>query len=210
MKEHNTRVIKQEVVKFIQDQAPNGVLREHIYSHLEKLPVAELDAIIDQLIHEKTLTDNLSETNRNKVFASKVVRSPIYLKEYASTTPVLEYLNLEHIMIPRMLDGDTARAEDINQVILSLKKYQDKLQWIVQEKVASEVAVVYRNLIAIFGVFVSVFAIIVIATDKMLRFDPGVIASVSYGELLARSFVLFVPVGLIIALLVALVIRKTS
>jgi hypothetical protein len=64
-------------------------------------------------------------------------------------------------------------------------------------------------MIGVFGVFVSIFSIIVISTDKMLRFSPDVLQQ-DWWILLLKSLVLFLPVGIVIGGLMWIIMRKTK
>lgn len=64
-------------------------------------------------------------------------------------------------------------------------------------------------MIGIFGVFVSIFAVIVISTDKMLRFSPDLLKN-DWLWLFIQSTALFLPVGIVVSGLVLLLSLVTK
>ncbi len=188
--------VKEKIVKVFYDKAPNCLLPEHIYNHLTDIPRAVIDDALAELISANTITTNNRESNKLEVFKD-VRREPFYLVEYPKNLPYSRTTEIGSITLPRLLDQDAARAEDVNQLTEVVKGYSDNIKKQVDREVKKQIASIYSQIIVIFGIFVSVFALIVISTEKLIVFDPRLIENSDYWQLFWKSFILFIPVAIV-------------
>lgn len=194
-----------KILKLLYSKAPNSLTYIRIVSELD-IPEDKVKTTLDRLVSEDLLTTELEETNRRELIKKvNEKRKSYYIKKMGEDYPFEEFITVNGRTLSRVFDGGKLAAEDLNSVIETMKHYTDGVNDHIRKEVRKEASKIYIQMITIFGVFVSVFAIIVISTDKMLRFSPDVLNK-GWLSLLGQSIALFLPVGLVIGGLVCLVI----
>lgn len=200
----SNEIQEKKILELLYSRAPNSLSYDLIveYSPLSK---EDTDKTLVNLVEKGILVTDFRKTNRDKI-AQKIAerRKSYYIKNFPEDFPVKEHIKVGDILIPRLIDGDRARAEDINSIVEAMVDYTNGIDKEIDRRIRKETEKIYRQMISIFGVFVSIFAIIVISTDKMLRFSPEVLGQ-NWNVLLFKSTVLFIPIGVVIALLVFVV-----
>jgi len=201
---------EKKILEILYSKAPNSLSYDLIieYSPLTK---EDTDAVLESLVQKGVLVNDLSRTNRSKIIKPIADRRrSYYIKEFPEHFPVKEHIRVGSVLVPRLLDGDRTRAEDINAIIEAVVDYANRIDEQIEDRIQQETVKIYRQMIGIFGVFVSIFAIIVISTDKLLRFDPAILARSDILDLFLKSMAIFAPVGIVIGGLVWVVIRENS
>ena len=201
---------EKKILEILYSKAPNSLSYDLI---IEASPLTkeETDAVLQGLVEKGILVNDFNATNRTKL-VKKITerRKSYYIKEFPETYPFKEHIRVGDRIIPRLIDGDKARAEDVNSIIEALVDYTNSIDGQIEKRVQEETAKIYKQMIGIFGVFVSIFAVIVISTDKMLRFSPDILQNNDWVGLFIKSSALFLPVGIVVGGLVLLLAHITK
>ncbi len=214
-KEQNNQIdikqadLKEAIVAYVLAKTPNRVQRTHIYNNFNKISQDNIDNAIVELIGDKRLLSGPDANARLEKFAHlNILREEdkICLYNYTGKEPICLTNKIGQFQIPRLLDGTRVSAEDVNQMVEAIAIYQNDVKSEFEKETNRKVGEIYRQMIGIFGVFVSIFAVIVISTDKMIRFNPDIL-SLDWWQLLGKSSALFLPIGIIIGLLLWIVLR---
>ena len=210
MKKNDLKIleIKSQIIKLLTNKAPSEVRILKIYERLEKVGKStnDIDAAIDQLIDEKKIkkTDKTSSKLPANINEELKKRTSISLINY-SNVQIIGDQKIGDSNVVRFLPHTTLSGEDLNEIVEAVVEHTNSIEKTIEERIKQETSKIYAQMITIFGVFVSIFAIIVISTDKMLRFSPDILDK-GWLSLLGQSVALFLPVGLVIGGLVCLVI----
>lgn len=201
---------KKMILELIYSKAPNCLTYDLIveYSPLSK---EDTDNALDVLVEEGVLVNDAKYTVNRAVLIDNLIkrRKSYYIKNLSENYPYTEHLKIGDKLIPRLIDGDRARAEDVNAILNAVVEYTKDMDSKIIERVRVEANQIYRQMIGIFGVFVSIFAIIVISTEKMLRFSPDVLNR-GWWSLFGQSLALYLPVALVIILLLLTVVYTSK
>lgn len=200
---------EKKLLEILYSKAPNSLSYDLI---IEASPLTkeDTDTVLQGLIEKGILVNDFNATNR-KELVKKITerRKSYYIKEFPETYPFKEHIVVGDRIIPRLIDGDKVRAEDINSIVEALVDYTNNIDSQIEKRVQEETAKVYKQMIGIFGVFVSIFAVIVISTDKMLRFSPDILQN-DWIWLFIKSSALFLPVGIVVGGLVLILSHITK
>lgn len=200
---------EKKILELLYSKAPNSLTYDLIISSSE-FSEEETNKILESLVKNGVLVTDFNLTNRAELIKPITERrKSYYIKDFPETFPIKEHIKVGDRKLPRLLDGDKARAEDVNGIIEAMVDYTNEINDHIEKRVQAETTKIYKQMIGIFGVFVSIFAIVVISTDKMLRFSPDVLANNPL-NLFFKSAALFLPVGLVIGGLVWIVMRGTK
>jgi hypothetical protein len=205
------RDLEEAIVAYVMAKTPNGLQRRHIYNNFNHIDADKVDQAIDNMVEQDRLVKGFNSSNASLKFKKLLDEHGneiIHLGEYTGNEPVNKTTQIGSSHIPRLLDNTRLAAEDVNQLIEAVAVYQNTVKADLEEEVGKKIDKIYAQMIGIFGVFVSIFAILVISTDKMLRFDPSILDKYSFWDLLIKSTALFIPVGIVIALLILVVMRS--
>src|SRR5690242_20212397 len=123
----NKTSVKRKIIKVFYDAAPNTLVKEHLYNHLSDIPQAVIDDALEELKGERIITTNPSASNMKSVFPN-LKRDHHYLVEYPKNYPYKDIIRIGDVNLPRLLDTDSARAEDVNQLSLVVKNYSDNIK----------------------------------------------------------------------------------
>lgn len=202
--------VKSAILKLLTDKAPNSVRIKRIYEKLDKHDEGQIDDAIEELQLNESIIKNIRKEKVNDIrypaIASELERrDSISLTHYPEDMYIEGDYPIGNNHVVRLLSGDVVEGEDINEITEALKDYIDDINRTFDERIRNETSKIYKQMIGIFGVFVSIFAIIVISTEKMLRFSPETLSS-GWFDLFFKSSALFLPVGLIVGGLVWFVV----
>jgi hypothetical protein len=197
----NDDIQEKKILELLYSKAPNSLSYDLIVE-TSTLSKEDTDAALERLVEKRILVNDFSQTNRQKIVKPITERrKSYYVKDFPETYPIQEHIRVGNKLIPRLIDGDKARAEDLNSIIEAVVDYTNGIDREIEKRVQEETAKVYKQMIGIFGIFVSIFAIIVISTEKMLRFSPEILRN-DWWWLFGQSIALFLPVGLVVGGLV--------
>lgn len=202
------RNIKSDIIRILIDKAPDSIRTMRVYEVLAKdgYDTDSVDVAIESLLQDNKIKKTKGEATPQMSDSIKAIiekREYIQLKDY-SNIPINGEQRIGDNSVIKLLPYSRSSASELNEIIDTLVDYTNDLESKVTNRLRTETARIYRQMISIFGVFVSVFAIIVISTEKMLRFNPEILEK-GWLELLWKSTALFLPVGIVIGLLVLIV-----
>lgn len=210
LKVHN---VKSKIIRMLQDKAPDSIRINRLYEIFNKMgySTGDIEKAIDDLIKEKKIireTPQVSQHLPRDIKLETEKREYIKLKD--STGIAIEASRMVgDSSVIKFLPYTKLSASELNEVVDVLADEIVELNDNFDKKIQEETSKIYAQMITIFGVFVSIFAIIVISTDKMLRFSPDVLSNNDLWSLFLKSAALFLPVGIVIGLLVFIVLRNT-
>lgn len=205
----NDEMQEKKILEILYSKAPNSLSYDLIVE-ASPLNAENTDTTLERLVQKGILVNDFNQTNRQKIVKPITERrKSYYVKDFPETYPIEEHIRVGDRLIPRLIDGDKVRAEDINSIIEAVVDYTNGIDRQIEKRVQEETAKVYKQMIGIFGIFVSIFAIIVISTEKMLRFSPEILRN-DWWWLFGQSLALFLPVGLIIGGLVFTLVLITK
>ena len=208
--------LERKIVKFIGDAAPNNITERIVILHFqsEYLPHAIVNAI-QNLERGSTIVSKSSDSNLYSLFpkyfiAGEEKTKSYYLKDYTGYQEVKDEIQVGEEKYPRMIAGDVVRPEDINFVIEQLAISTKKAKENTLKEIKENSRQLNTQLIVIFGIFVSIFAVIVIGTDKLITLDPSLIKELAWWQLIGKSSALLAPVLIVVCVLVLMLdwVRK--
>ena len=204
------RAAKSEIVNLLKDKVPDSIRIMRVHEILSKrgYNTEDIDTAISDLIKTGIIKKKNPPTSPQMAENIKLAvasREAIELANY-SGIPIDGERIIGDSSVVKFLPYATLSAAEMNEVTDVLVEKIDELSESFDQRIQQETTRIYRQMIGIFGVFVSIFSIIVIATDKMLRFNPEVLQQ-DWLMLLGKSAALFIPVGVVILALVAVTSR---
>lgn len=204
--------VKDAIISLLIERLPNGVRIRKVREILFKagslsLKSEEIDRALDDLVKDNIIKLDIRERGDQRTILHRALqrREAVALVDPPDAPIKGEYV-IGDTEVVRLLSGDIVRAEDINEVTEALKEYIERIDKTFDDRVQKKTAEIYKQMIGVFGVFVSIFSVIVISTDKMLRFSPDVLQQ-DWWVLLFKSSALFLPVGIVISGLIWVLLR---
>ena len=145
---------------FFYDRAPNTLIFEHIKYAFPHLEAKSLEKSLQELIAEGFLETQVYSNERYPNFKRTGYRiAPNRLGSY----PIKTEIEIGDIKIPRMLDTDTVRAEDINSICLSFDKIITEKTKQLKKSFDSELRKYWGTVITLFGLFLTIFSLVNVA-----------------------------------------------
>lgn len=145
--------LKDKVKRVFIEKLPNTLLIEHLELELLKVPPNEIQECIDELLKEGFL-------DIRKYTHNPYNRIAYTVKANFQNYPISLHTDFGSFKIPRMIDGDVARGEDINAIALGLSKVFDQKISDMQKAFDKEIKRYWASVAAIFGIFISIFSMI--------------------------------------------------
>lgn len=203
--------VEQAIKDRIGRAAPSAVSEQVLLQSFEgKFSKTDIRQAIHNLERSQTLVGHIQESNVVAKYSKFYVvgesqRKAFFLKDYSGYEIVEEIIEVGGQQYPKMLAGDKVRSDDINFVVerLAQNTQEAKADSIAEiEKVSDRLN---KQLITLFGIFVSIFSVIVISTDKLLTLDPKLLENQTWLQLLGKSSAMMFPVLVVIAIFVLLI-----
>ena len=152
-----TMDIKGELRKLFYDKAPNALVFEHISYAFPHISKSDLEKALNELVADGFL---ITKSYPNKHYP-KFNRTGYHISsDELGDYPVETEIVIGDFKIPRLLDGDVARSEDINCISMSFEKVINPRIEEVKRLVHSESRKYWGMLITIFGIFIALFTLI--------------------------------------------------
>lgn len=158
--------IEAQLKIFFYDRAPNSVHEEHILFEFPDVQPALLLESLSNLTEENFLVAQVSPPNP---------RCPgLQRKSYRITNdslgdyPINTEIEAAGIKVPRLIDGDMARSEDVNSLIYAVNKVIDAKTQQLEHRMDEQNRKYWGVLITIFALFVSLFSIINVGVKPAL------------------------------------------
>lgn len=182
--------LKDRIKLFFFDRAPNSLTIEHISSAFRQTQGSEIKKALDELVDEEYLEVIHYQTNAR---APHLVRIGYKLRNDLLTDyPIATTIEIGSITIPRMIDGDVARAEDINAAGMAFNQIVDVKLAELKTSFENETKKFWGTLVTIFAAFVTLFSLINFAV-KPLYFSTDL--NLTTCELFKQTTANILPLG---------------
>lgn len=194
--EYKKEKVKKEIQSTLIDKAPNSILHEMLYSKLNKFPESLINKAIQELKSEEVI---IEKTTSNKLIPGRIITA-IRLKNYKNI-PIKTSIEIGSVTLPRFISGDLVGGEIFNYAFEVLSKYNSELEDRFKE-ISEELTKGYwKNLISIFGIMLSTFAIIIKAISNITPLDYQTVSIeniflIRLAESLPLGIVLFIGIFL--------------
>ncbi|MDX8400772.1 MAG: hypothetical protein R8K20_11075 [Gallionellaceae bacterium] len=158
--------IKDRLKIFFYERAPNSVLEEFVVLEFGDTEASLLKEALSLLENEKFLASDIPPTNqRCTALQRKTFRiTPEALGDY----PIKTEIEAAGIRVPRLIDGDKGRAEDVNNLIHAVNKIIDAKTRQLEHRMEEQNRKYWSALVTIFALFISLFSIINVGVKPVL------------------------------------------
>jgi len=148
-------------LKVIYHRAPNSIREDYIIRELKSF-------------EREDIRKELSSMRRDSAIIRDVVQN-LAIKEDTTSyrldscegIPVRKTISIGGLQIPRLMDADPARAEDVNYLLESLAQYSNSLEDRFKQILKKRMKSYWANIITLFGVFIGLFSLINISISKI-------------------------------------------
>jgi len=179
--------IEKRIIEILSYRVPNSVVDLIIYDTLRDLNHDQIDEALSKLLEKNIITETKVKTRSFK------------LKNYESIY-YRETIHLGDKEIPRLLNQDQSRVEDINYAMESLAEYADKLETKFEKKLNKQIQSYWLSIITIFGVFIALFSFIIKISNQEISSEK------TFWKTIETGFANLIP--LIVLLVIMLVTIK--
>ena len=187
---------------YFYDRAPNSVLEEHVLLEFPDVQPASLLENLSNLAEESfLLVEVLPPNPRCPKLQRKVYR---ITDESLGDYPINTEIEAAGVKVPRLIDGDRARAEDVNSLIHAVNKIIDAKTQQLERQMDEQNRKYWGVLITIFALFVSLFSIINVGVKPVLFAAE---LSLSPMSLVFQSLMNIAPLTVVLLLFVWLLHR---
>lgn len=193
--------VKDQLKIYFYDRAPNSLLEEQILLEFSEVQPSLLLEQLSELADEDFLLAEVMPPNP---------RCPLQRKSYRITEeslgdyPISTEIEAAGIKVPRLIDGDRSRAEDVNYLIHAVNRIIDANTKQLEHRMEEQNRKYWGALITIFALFVSLFSIINIGVKPVLFAAE---LSLSPMSLVFQSFLNIAPLTVVLLLFVWLLHR---
>lgn len=189
--------IKDRLKIYFYDRAPNSLLEEHI---LLEFPGVQPSTILEQLSELSDEGFLLAEVMPRNPRCPTVQRKSYRITDQSlGDYPIITEIEAAGIKVPRLIDGDRARAEDVNSLIHAVNKIIDANAKQLEQKMAEQNQKYWGALVTIFALFVSLFSIINVGVKPALFAAELSLSPIS---LVFQSLVNIAPLTIVLLLFV--------
>ena len=189
--------IKDRLKIYFYDRAPNSLLEEHILLEFSEVQPSTLLEQLSELSDEGFLLAEVMPTNpRCPTLQRKAYR---ITDESLGNYPIITEIEAAGIKVPRLIDGDRARAEDVNSLIHAVNKIIDANAKQLEQKMEEQNRKYWGALVTIFALFISLFSIINVGVKPALFAAE---LSLSPMSLVFQSIVNIAPLTVVLLLFV--------
>jgi len=185
--------LKDKIKKLFIERYPNTLMEIHIINEFENHPVNEIRANLEQLIKEGFLSSRIDPVRRKDDPSKTILERKSYSVTRALEIPIETEINVGGVNIPRMLDGDVARGEDINATALRFNRVFSKMSEDLRSELKHETTKFWGTLVATFGLFLSIFSLLNLSI-KLVPYSKDV----ALKEALWQSVVNILPVTIVL------------
>jgi hypothetical protein len=151
---------------FFYDRAPNSLLEDHILLEFTDIQPEPLFGALSKLAEQGFLVSEDQPTNpRCPTLKRRAYR---ITTESLGDYPINTEIEAAGIKVPRLIDGDKARAEDVNSLIHAVNKIIETKTQDLERRMEEQNRKYWGALITIFALFVSLFSIINVGVKPTL------------------------------------------
>ena len=194
--------VKDQLKIYFYDRAPNSVIQEHVLLEFAEVQPSSLLEHLSELADEGFLmTEVLPPNPRCPTLQRTVYR---ITDESLADYPINTEIEAAGIKVPRLIDGDMARAEDVNSLIHAVNRIIDAKTKQLEHRMEEQNRKYWGALITIFALFVSLFSIINVGVKPALFATE---LSLSPMSLVFQSLLNIAPLTVVLLLFVWLLQR---
>lgn len=158
--------VKDQLKIYFYDRAPNSVIEEQLLIEFAGVQPSSLLQHLSELADEGFLLAEVMPPNpRCPTLQRKVYR---ITDESLGNYPISTEIEVAGIKVPRLIDGDRPRAEDVNSLIHAVHKIIDAKTKQLEQRMEEQNRKYWGVLITIFALFVSLFSIINVGVKPAL------------------------------------------
>ncbi len=186
--------MRNKVLKFIVDKNPNGVDINLLKKYVEGINNSDLDIILNNLEQSKIISIRIFE-NPTDVSRKRKIIELINKDAYPKTDTMI----IGDREFPRFLHGDLVGAEDMNEVLIALSEYTKSMETRINDIAQDMTKEFWNKLITIFGVMLSIFALII----KFTTYQSNIASETfSFWNLLLINSAQLIPTSIVLLFLV--------
>lgn len=184
------------IKQFFFDRAPNSVLENIIFQEFVNIGEPKINQILEELVSEDFISREIGPPNPRHpaIGARKTYR---ITEKALGSFPIKTEIEAAGIKVNRLIDLDKARAEDINNLILSVNKLIDAKSNELERKIEQQNKKFWAALITIFALFISLFSIINAGVRPLLFTES---LNLSPSALAYQSFLNIAPLTIVLLL----------
>jgi len=184
--------LKDKLKIFLYDKAPNSLIFEQIKFAFPDEKEEAIRSLLEEMVTEGFLERRVHVNDR----APNVQRVSYHIpSKHLENYPIQTEIEIGTIKIPRMIDGDTCRAEDINMPILSFDRIVDQKVKELKETYDNELKRILGTIISIFGLFFVLFSIVNI-TIKPIYFSNEL--NLTQKQIFFQSLYNIIPLSIVL------------
>ena len=184
---------KDLIIKLLIDRAPNPVSKTIIDNRLNDLEANEVENALGELQKEGRVENPMQMVGKGP-----------YAADYYKLTsydglPIRRTIKIGNIEVNRILGIDSVQSslEDINEAVERLAEYSDSLEDIFYEKFKKEMNRYWANIITLFGLFIAIFSLIIVALPRI-----NMPENLSFLNILVTNTAQILPITLVLAIFV--------
>ena len=194
--------IEDRLKVFFYDRAPNSVIEDHILLEFVDVQPSALLENLAKLVTAGFLLTEISPPNSR--FPALSRKSYRITDDSLGDYPIRTEIEAAGVRVPRLIDGDKTRAEDVNSLIHAVNRIIDAKTQQLENRMDEQNRKYWGALITIFALFVSLFSIINVGVKPALFAAE---LSLSPMSLVYQSFLNIAPLTVVLLLFVWLLHR---
>jgi len=175
---------KNQVLEVFHKRALNFLTIDNIAYDLFSSDRNDIQKTVDELCSDEVLI---------KTEGKGKIKDHYALPSY-DNIPFKEYMSISGIKVPRVLAHDRPRPEDLNIFFESLARRSASLESEFNKIVEAKLQSYWANIIVLFGIFISLFALIVTFVEKV-----AVVPGSSFLNVLALNTAQVLPLAVVLA-----------
>lgn len=187
---------------FFYDRAPNTILEDHVLLEFADVDLAEVTKELGSLVDDAFL--ELKDLPANARCPSVKRRVYRITPEALGNYPIVTEIEAAGIKVPRLLDGDSARAEDVNALVHAVNRIIDAKVAQLQEQMDAQHRKYWAGLVTIFALFISLFSVINVGVKPAL-FSAELLLSPE--AMMFQSLINILPLTVVLLIFVFLLSR---
>ena len=189
------RKIRKKILEILHYRSPNSVREEFILLELREYNKGKVEKELELLVSEGKLFLGEHKIERT----GETIRA--YRLSSYDNILIRTTIDVGEIEVPRLIDTDKARSEDVNILIESVSKYSDSLEERFRKIMNKQIHSYWSNIILLFGLFIGLFSLITISIKK-ISIDPNW----TKADIFWNNFIPILPVAIV--LLVFIIVIK--
>lgn len=186
--------LKNRIKKLFIERYPNSLMEVHIVNELDGWDVNEINESLEQLVKDGFLSLRTDPVRLRTNPSEVILERKSYFIAQELNVPIETEINVGGVDIPRMIDGDVARGEDINATALRFNKVFSRMSEDLRNELKHETTKFWGTLVTTFGLFLSIFSLLNLSI-KLVPYS----SDMALKEVLLQSIVNILPLAIVLA-----------